>query len=181
MISIDVVLLKSLLLYDGETGLLTWRRRQSSMFSSDRICNSWNAKWAGAKAFTSSNSRGYKTGSIFGRQFQAHRVAWALHYGCWPNDEIDHIDGIKTNNSIGNLRQATRAENCRNTRSAAGSTSKYLGVYKRDDYWVAEIGGGGERESISGFSTEELAAEEYNRMASLRYGEFARLNIITKE
>lgn len=181
MISVEVDLLRSILSYDPATGALSWRERPRGMFTSERIFRSWNAKWAGASAFTNVNSRGYKTGFIFGRQFQSHRVIWAIHYGVWPVDEVDHIDGVKTNNVICNLRQATRAENCRNTRSAAGSTSKYLGVYKRDDYWVAEIGGGGERESISGFSTEELAAEEYNRMASLRYGEFARLNIITKE
>lgn len=176
MISMDIGLLQSLLLYDSETGLLTWRMRPRSMFSSDRIYRSWNVKWAGFQAFTNINSRGYKTGSIFGKQFQSHRVIWALHYGEWPNGEIDHIDGDKTNNTINNLRQATRSENCRNVRSARNSTSKYLGVFKRDDYWVAEIGGGGPKVKVAGFSTEELAAEEYNRMALERYGPFARLN-----
>ena len=46
-----------------------------------------------------------------GRQYLQHRVAWALHYGEWPASFIDHINHIRDDNRIHNLRVVTRAEN----------------------------------------------------------------------
>lgn len=45
----------------------------------------------------------------------AHRVAWFLHYGVWPNGPLDHINRVKTDNRIENLREVTIEENNRNT------------------------------------------------------------------
>ena len=42
-----------------------------------------------------------------------HRAAWALFYGRWPS-EIDHLNGIKTDNRICNLREVSRSENIQN-------------------------------------------------------------------
>ena len=42
-----------------------------------------------------------------------HRAAWALYYGRWPS-EIDHLNGIKTDNRICNLREVSRSENIQN-------------------------------------------------------------------
>lgn len=46
-----------------------------------------------------------------GRQYFAHRVAWALHYGKWPEHTIDHINRIKTDNRISNLRDVPQSVN----------------------------------------------------------------------
>lgn len=47
----------------------------------------------------------------------AHRVVWFLYHGYWPEDEIDHINTIKDDNRIENLREATRLQNtCRSGR-----------------------------------------------------------------
>jgi len=49
---------------------------------------------------------------------KAHRIAWVLHYGGWPDNVIDHINGIKTDNRIENLRDVTQAENAKFARQS---------------------------------------------------------------
>ena len=43
-------------------------------------------------------------------QLRLHQMVWALAYGRWPT-QIDHENGIRTDNRIGNLREVTAAEN----------------------------------------------------------------------
>lgn len=50
----------------------------------------------------------------FGRSYKAHRIAWLLHYGKWPLNLIDHINGDRRGNRIVNLRDVMHAENQRN-------------------------------------------------------------------
>ena len=54
------------------------------------------------------------------KRFYAHRVAWLLHYGEWPDDEIDHINGVKDDNRISNLRNVDRKTNVENRRAVRG-------------------------------------------------------------
>lgn len=65
----------------------------------------------------------------------AHRVVWYLHHGYWP-ENIDHINGIRTDNRICNLREVTHEENCQNRQHATGYTwsearKKFCVVIKR--------------------------------------------------
>ena len=46
-----------------------------------------------------------------GRQYMAHRVAWALYYGKWPDHTIDHINRDPSDNRIDNLRDVPQAIN----------------------------------------------------------------------
>lgn len=61
---------------------------------------------------------GYRTasGHFGGRRYNVriHRLAWALHYGSWPEGEIDHINCIPSDNRIENLRLASRVFQNRN-------------------------------------------------------------------
>ena len=40
-----------------------------------------------------------------------HRAIFAFCHGRWPTLQIDHINGCKTDNRIGNLREVTNQEN----------------------------------------------------------------------
>lgn len=57
---------------------------------------------------------GYLTVSVYGTQYRAHRVAWFLEYGEWPVLHIDHINRVRFDNRIQNLRLVTVSENVRN-------------------------------------------------------------------
>lgn len=53
-------------------------------------------------------------------KIQGHRLAWYLHYGHLPINQIDHIDGVRSNNKIENLRDVTNQQNQWNRITAKG-------------------------------------------------------------
>lgn len=62
-------------------------------------------------------------------RYKAHRLAWLHYYGHWPSGDIDHINGVTTDNRISNLREANRSQNRQNLRTArADSKTGLLGV-----------------------------------------------------
>jgi len=108
----------------------------------------------------------------------AHRVAWALYYGEWPNGSIDHINGDGQDNRIGNLRIATQAQNARNKKSVVGSSSKYLGVSRSGNKWSAQIKHSGNVIYLGRFDNEMDAALAYDCAAVSMHREFANPNLI---
>ena len=139
-------LLRKLLRYEPETGKLFWRHRDISLFNvtpvkAKRACSIWNVRFAEKEAFTALNNSGYKNGSIFKIGLLAHRVIWAMVNNAWPKDQIDHIDGNRTNNKIENLRQANAKINSRNKKLSVLNTTGVNGVgyCKRDKAYVATI------------------------------------------
>ena len=89
--------------YDPETGLVT------------RI-SSPHARAIG-RVVGHPDGRGYLQIRHGKRELIAHRVAWLLFYGEWPDPErdLDHINRDRTDNRITNLRLATRSENIVNS------------------------------------------------------------------
>lgn len=69
-------------------------------------------------------SKGYLTGRFEGKVVKLHRLAWFFVHNTWPEFQIDHIDGDKTNNSYQNLRIATTSFNCHNQFGARTSNKK---------------------------------------------------------
>jgi hypothetical protein len=143
-------LLRKLLRYDPETGTLYWRERDISMFTSGRNgasfeCSRWNTRYAGRQAFTATNTGGYHHGPIAGFRLPAHRIIWAMAHGQWPEGHVDHINGIRTDNRIANLRVVCPAGNARNKRRYSSNASGHTGVrwYKPLEKWVAQIRGDG--------------------------------------
>lgn len=84
---------------------------------------------------------GYIGVMIDGKRHYVHRIAWALHHGSHPVDQLDHINGIKTDNRIVNLREATNAQNGKNLSLSKLNTSGYAGVTfdKHNNKWRASI------------------------------------------
>jgi hypothetical protein len=135
--------MRKLLRYDEDTGKLFWNARTPDMFSSGYRssvgnCRNWNARHAGKEAFTSV-SKGYLVGSVFKVKMKSHRVVWAIVNGVWPKNQIDHIDGNRSNNKIDNLREVTNLENHRNMKKSCSNGSGYMGVYKHGERWRVKI------------------------------------------
>lgn len=140
--AIPIEILHQLLICDPETGTLTWRVRALEFFKCERDCNAWNSTWAGKPALASDTGSGYLSGAILGEHYRAHRVIWAMHYGYWPPDEIDHDNRVKNDNRISNLVLATHIENRKNFPLSTRNTSGIVGVYwtKANLKWLASIG-----------------------------------------
>lgn len=120
---------------------------------------------------------GYLGVTIDGKNYRIHRLAWLYMTGALPEGQIDHINGVRSDNRFSNLREATNAENSRNGRSRPG-TSKYKGVswFKRDSKWVAHIMKDAKSYNLGYFDDEEDAARAYDAAAVRMFGDFARLN-----
>lgn len=71
---------------------------------------------------------GYLQVNIKGRVLKVHRVAWFLHTGSWPIGQIDHVNHIRTDNRIFNLRVVDNAENHKNRPRQINNTSGVVGV-----------------------------------------------------
>lgn len=108
---------------------------------------------------------GYLVIKADGKKLKAHRLAWAIHNGAWPQNHLDHINGVKTDNRISNLRDVTVAQNLQNQRSAQASNTscKFLGVSwdKRKKLWVAQIQVNRKGIYIGRFKTAEEAHAAY--------------------
>lgn len=93
---------------------------------------------------------------------KGHRLAWLLHYGEWPNGHIDHINGIKDDNRIVNLRTVSNAINCQNKRHPLPSNKTgWLGVSYSKGAYVASIQNNGKKRHLGRFPTPELAHAAY--------------------
>lgn len=152
-------LLRQLLCYEPETGKLFWLSRSRDYFTSEGQCKSWNTRFVGKEAVTSINKHGYNHGQIFARNYSAHRVAWAMHYGAWPDGQIDHINHDKLDNRINNLRVVTNKENNRNRGRATNNTSGHTGVswHKRDQKWLASIVVDDKKKNLGRFDSKDDA------------------------
>ncbi|HEX9613648.1 MAG TPA: HNH endonuclease [Candidatus Bathyarchaeia archaeon] len=112
---------------------------------------------------------------IDGKWVRIGRIAWVLHHEDWPPDGywIDHINGIKADNRIVNLRLATPTQNQQN-KAGFGAHSK--GVTWRDRQskpWQAKIRVNGQRVHLGSFATKEEASNAYREAALKYHGEFA--------
>ncbi len=141
---------RELLDYDHATGEFRWRVRRGRQA-------------AGAIAGTPHN-HGYWGIRMLGQSHLAHRLAWFMHYGEWPSDQLDHINGDKRDNRIANLRVVTNRQNNENYRSAKhNSKTGYLGVcYEpRGGSYVAYLRVEGRTRNLGTYRTPKEAHEAY--------------------
>ena len=140
-----------LLDYNPETGKFIWKKVTSN-----------RAKVGGeAGAITPD---GYNRITFDHAQYQAHRLAWLITYGCWPTDDLDHVNGNRADNRLCNLRAATRAQNIQNQHKAnTRSSTGLLGAFKHkaSGRYCSRIVVFGKTISLGYFNTAEEAHEAY--------------------
>lgn len=113
--------------YDPVTGILTWKVYRNPMAVKDQV-----AGYLG--------NQGYLVIRLLGKDYQAHRLAWLLHYGHWPIEQLDHINHVRTDNRICNLREVTQSANLKNKSKSKANSSNHTGVYKTAvGNWIARI------------------------------------------
>jgi len=113
--------------FRAEHGDFVWKKTSGKASSGD-VAGTYNPK-------------GYIQITVRGVAVLAHRLVWFFERGRWPIDQIDHINGRKDDNRIGNLREATNAQNHCNRPKQANNTSGVKGVYwfKPNRQWKAQI------------------------------------------
>ncbi|HBC5385607.1 TPA: HNH endonuclease [Citrobacter koseri] len=99
--------LREALVYDHDSGLFTWRVRPVSHFRSKKAWNQSNSHFAGKVAGSKDPKHGYIRIKLCGKNHKAHRLAWLYVHEHWPEGEIDHVNGIRDDNRIGNLRDVS--------------------------------------------------------------------------
>lgn len=166
---VDPSVLRMLLEYDAQTGDLRWKPRSGDYFKDGAMSakskhKSWSSRFSGMKAFTAINSAGYLCSRVNGANLVAHRVAWVIHFGEWPSGHIDHINGIRTDNRISNLRDVQRSDNSKNRRPNRGKKSGLPhGVTCRHGWqYLARIRKDGVSHLIGVFTTPEEAKAAYD-------------------
>ena len=161
MLTADI--LRERLYYDPETGLFTWVSKKSPK---SRVK-------VGTTAGTI-ESYGYRIIKLYGKIYKAHRLAWLYMTGEWPAELIDHINGNRSDNRWGNLREATPAQNVMNMKPVGASGAKGVCWHKKDKKWQAAIRHRGTTLYLGQFNSRDEAARVYAVAARDLFGEFAR-------
>lgn len=134
---------------ETDTGRLFWRTDTS-------------IRARGEAGYT--NSRGYRVVMVDGKNHRAHRLVWLLVHGNLPKNDVDHINGVRSDNRPKNLREATRSENNQNRRSPSpGSNAPYLGVTwdAPTGKWRAQISANKRHKYLGIYATPEAAHAAY--------------------
>ena len=143
--------IKDYLSYDAKTGKITWIEKPHKK----------NKMKVGDVAGCLRKD-GYFVVRFNGKLYFCHRLAWYLHYGIWPKEQIDHIDGNPSNNSITNLREVNNQQNSLNKFKAySNNKTGVLGVGFYRDKFIARIKFNNKSHYLGIFDTKEQAALAY--------------------
>ncbi len=151
--------LNEILDYNPETGVFRWKKSTNRRIKVGAI--------AGAN-----HNEGYRKIQIDGARYFSHRLAWKMHHGHDPKDQIDHINGVKNDNRIQNLRECTHAENARNRGKTKVNKSGYKGVYLHRGKYRAGFCLSGKKTDLGLYDTAEEAHEAYKKAAKEYHGYF---------
>lgn len=142
--------LRRLFRYDPETGVFT------------RLVRTANCVRAGHSA-GSVHPRGYVHIKICRFSYAAHRLAWLYVHGRWPEGEIDHRNGVRSDNRLSNIRECDRFGNQQNTTAKRSTRSGFRGVgwHASTARWRARISRDGVTHNLGEFDSPEDAAAAY--------------------
>lgn len=116
----------------------------------------------GERACRSDKTKGYLRVFVLGNYYKAHRLAWFYKYAQWPSKQIDHINGVKTDNRLENLRDVSQTVNMYNkTQAYKNNGTGVLGVTKSGDKFVSRVRHAGRLIHVGTFDTAEEAHNHY--------------------
>ena len=132
--------------YDENTGEFTWKSDVGRKIKK------------GTKAGSKCKDSGYVKIRFKGKNISAHRLAWFIVYGYDPR-VVDHLNGVRDDNRISNIRDVTVTENNRNHKFRSTNSSGYDGVYFRIDrgLWLAQISSNGKNIYLGYHESAEIA------------------------
>lgn len=141
---------RKLWIYNRRTGFLWWK-----VPASGRPVG----KPAGTASYDTKGRKKFISISFKGKKYKAHRLAWLIHYGNWPENEIDHIDQNPFNNAIDNLRDVSCMSNGQNRPMYDNNKSGHVGVcwHKTKKKWTAQIRVKGVLVNLGDFDDKEKA------------------------
>jgi hypothetical protein len=127
---------------------------------------------AGKRSGALSNA-GYFRVTIDSQKYLEHRIVFYMHYGYCP-ENLDHIDGNKTNNQIANLREVSHQENMCNVSTRADNTSGIKGVSwnKTRSKWTARVSLHG-KIKCGYFDSKALAAKFVKSLREQHHNQYA--------
>jgi len=146
--------LRQTLHYAADTGLFTWAASRRGV-TAGRV--------AGCEG-----RYGYWYITIDHKRYVAHRLAWLYVYGSWPSNCIDHINRVRTDNRLCNLREATIQQNRQNLSLSVKNKSGVRGVSIDlvNNCWRASISVDKKAKNLGRFATIEAAAAAYATAAA---------------
>lgn len=137
-----------IIVYDEVTGALAWRAPCGNRLPGQSI--------------GTPDTHGHLRFKHAGRSYAVHRVCWLIVFGEWPREQIDHINGDRTDNRIINLRQVSARRNSENQRRAhCNNRLGVLGVRKVRNRFHARITVNGAPLFLGVFESEADAAAAY--------------------
>lgn len=147
--------------YEPKTGHFYWRKRVAG-------------RPFGRPAGSTNKSLGYVMINIDGQPRLAHRLVFLYLYGSWPAPYVDHINGVRNDNRLANLRVVNTVQHCWN-RSLRKTKYGFAGIYQRENgSYRARIRFNGRTKMLGTFPTALQAHEAY-KQAIKRYSKgFAR-------
>ena len=126
--------------------------RMSGAQIGEYLCREYGARYLGFR--------------VLGIKYQSHRLAWLYVKGYFPENDIDHKDGVRDNNRIDNLREVSRRCNLQNCKISTANTSGFKGVSRRGYKWEACASLDGKTIYIGTYSTvleAALARQEWEK------------------
>lgn len=144
-------LLNQFLDYDKETGIFKWKVSRGNQYTKPGMI-------AGFK-----DTYGHMGIEINGKRYLSHRLAWLMVFGKWPDHQIDHINRIRDDNRIINLRDVPGIVNVNNKGNYRSNTTGFKGVTVKKGRFIAQITVNGKCKHLGSFDTAEQASKVYQQ------------------